>query len=315
MKRRELFKGAAALGMLAAIPFSAAGRPSGSPGPAKTPGGADGNKPPAGPDPLKPPARGSIPVAFLISDGAVVIDFSGPWEVFQDTSVPGRDSDAFRLYTVAESAGAIRASGGMKIVPDYTFANAPAPRVIVIPAQGGKSEATLQWLRKAAKGADVTMSVCTGAFLLARAGLLSGKAATTHHTAYKTFGMEFSDVTLKRGVRFVDQGSVASSGGLSSGIDLALHVVERYFGREVATNTAYQMEYQGQGWMKPESNAIYAAERASTESNPLCPVCSMEVDPKTAPKSAYKGKNYYFCSSDHKKQFDAGPEKWLAGAR
>jgi len=113
----------------------------------------------------------------------------------------------------------------------------------------------------------------------------------------------------------VDEGSVASSGGLSSGIDLALHVVERYFGREVATNTAYQMEYLGQGWIKPESNAIYAVERASTEANPLCPVCSMEVDPKSAPKSAYKGKNYYFCSSDHKQQFDAGPEKWLTGTR
>jgi transcriptional regulator GlxA family with amidase domain/YHS domain-containing protein len=297
MKRRELFKGAAAFGMLSALPLPAAGKPSPAPGPAR-------------PD-LKPPADGSIPVAFLISDGAVIIDFCGPWEVFQDVSVPGQPDAGFRLYTVAETANPIRTSGGMKIVPNYTFANAPAPRVIVIPAQGGQSEATLNWIRKSAKGADVTMSVCTGAFLLARSGLLSGKAATTHHSSYKTIAMQFPDIRVQRGVRFVDEGSLASAGGLSSGIDLALHVVERYFGREIATSTAYQMEYQGEGWMKPESNAVYAMEHASTDEHPLCPVCGMEADPKTSPKSTYKGKTYYFCSPDHKQQFDTAPEKWL----
>ena len=301
MKRRELFKGAAALGLLSAIPLSAAGKP----------GGSDGSTLPGKLEPLKPPAQGSIPVAFLISEGAVVIDFCGPWEVFQDVSVPGRPSGAFRLYTVAETAKPIQASGGMTIVPNYTFANAPAPKVIVIPAQGGRSEATLNWIRKSAKGADVTMSVCTGAFLLARSGLLNGKAATTHHSSYKTLAMEFPNVRVKRGARFVDEGGVASAGGLSSGIDLALHVVERYFGREIATNTAYQMEYQGEGWMKPESNAVYAAERVSTAQHPLCPVCGMDADPASSPKSLYKGKTYYFRMPDHKQQFDAAPEKWL----
>jgi transcriptional regulator GlxA family with amidase domain len=311
MKRRELFKGAAAFGMLAAIPYSAPAQPSAGPGPVKTPGGSDGNKPPASSDPLKPPSQGSIPVAFLISDGAVIIDFCGPWEVFHDVSVPGRPNSAFNVYTVAESARPIRAMGGMNIIPNYTFANAPAPKVIVIPAQGGRSEATLNWIRRAAQGADVTMSVCTGAFLLARSGFLSGKAVTTHHAAYKSLAMEFPDIRVKRGLRFVDEGSVASSGGLSSGIDLALHVVERYFGRAVAANTAYEMEYQGEGWMKPESNAVYAKERVSTAEHPLCPVCSMDVDPATAPKSVYKGKTYYFCMPEHKQQFDAAPEKWL----
>jgi YHS domain-containing protein len=123
--------------------------------------------------------------------------------------------------------------------------------------------------------------------------------------------MEFPDIRVERGLRFVDEGSVATSGGLSSGIDLALHVVERYFGREVAAETAYQMEYQGEGWMKPESNAVYAVERVSTDEHPICPVCGMEADPKTSPKSTYKGKAYYFCSPDHKQQFDASPGKWL----
>ena len=84
---------------------------------------------------LKPPDKGQIPVAFLISDGAVVIDFCGPWEVFQDVMIPGNEEMPFRLYTVAETKKPIRTSGGMQIVPDYTIQNAPPPKVIVIPAQ------------------------------------------------------------------------------------------------------------------------------------------------------------------------------------
>jgi hypothetical protein len=82
---------------------------------------------------LKPPEKGQIPVAFLISDGAVVIDFCGPWEVFQDVMNPGSQGMPFRLYTVAETKKPIRTSGGMQIVPDYTIQNAPPPKVIVIP--------------------------------------------------------------------------------------------------------------------------------------------------------------------------------------
>jgi putative intracellular protease/amidase/YHS domain-containing protein len=307
MNRRELLRSSTALGLMAATAGLALRGRSGDAGTLKGPGASTA---PAKPLPLKPPAQGDIPVAFLVSEGAVVIDFCGPWEVFQDVSLPGRDGHAFHLYTVAESTNPVRASGGMKIVPDYNFRTAPAPKVIVIPAQNGRSEATLEWIRKATRSTDVTMSVCTGAFLLAQTGLLSGKAATTHHNGYRSFAIEFPDIQLKRGARFVEEGNLATSGGLSSGIDLALRVVERYFGREVATTTAYQMEYQGQGWMNPDSNEVYAEGRASTEQHPLCPVCEMDVDPALAPKSAYKGKTYYFCSSDHKEQFDAAPDKF-----
>src|SRR5438132_4209100 len=119
---------------------------------------------------LKPPAKGDIPIAFVISDGAVIIDFCGPWEVFRDVMVSGGDHP-FRLYTVSEKAAPIQAGGGMKIVPDYTLANAPAPKVIVIPAQSEPSAAMLEWIRKSSKTTDVTMSVCTGAFVLAKTGL------------------------------------------------------------------------------------------------------------------------------------------------
>jgi len=263
---------------------------------------------------LKPPNNGQIPVAFLISDGAVVIDFCGPWEVFQDVMIPGSEQMPFRLYTVAETKKPIRTSGGMRIVPDYTIQNAPPPKVIVIPAQSSRSPAVLEWIKKSSRTNDVTMSVCTGAFVLAKTGLLSGKSATTYHGAFGRFAMEYPDVQLKRGARFVENGNLATAGGLSSGIDLALRVVERYYGREVAKKTAYNMEYQGEGWMNADSNQLYATSLPSTAEHPVCAVCSMDVDPKTSPKSVFKGSTYYFCSEDDKKTFDAAPERFITAS-
>jgi putative intracellular protease/amidase/YHS domain-containing protein len=260
---------------------------------------------------LTAPATGQIPVAFVLSKGATIIDFTGPWEVFQDVYLPSRaEQSPFSLYTVAETKEPIRASGGMKILPDYTFDNAPPPRVIVIPAQSGGTK-LVAWIKKSSAKADVVISVCTGAFILAETGLLSGKSATTHHSFFKSFAMQNPDIELKRGARYVENGNVATAGGLSSGIDLALRVVERYFGREAAEKTAFYMEYQGEGWMKPDSNSIYTVAVVSTAAHPICPVCDMEVDPKNAPKGAFKGKTYYFCSADHKAEFEKAPDKWV----
>jgi len=313
MKRREFIQESGAFGALAAIPaFRLLGLL-----PVTARAHQESSDAPAAVlNPLTPPRSGQIPVAFVISDGAVMIDFAGPWQVFQDVSIPSRgrtmgEQMPFRLYTVAENMATVRTSGGMKINPDYTFASAPAPKVIVIPAQNDSSDAMLHWIRTASRHADVTMSVCTGSFILAKAGLLSGKAATTHHSGYREFAMQFPDTQVKRGVRFVEAGNVATSGGLSSGIDLALRVVERYFGHKAAADTAYNMEYQGQGWMDPGANAIYAKAAVSTDEHPRCPVCFMDVDRATAPSSVYRGKTYYFCSAAYKGTFDAGPEKWF----
>jgi len=259
-------------------------------------------------NPLTPPANASIPVAFLISEGAVVIDFCGPWEVFERVSIPGRKYGLFSLYTVAETAEPVVASGGLKIIPNYTIANAPAPKVIVIPAQSPASEATKAWIRNATKSTDVTMSVCTGAFVLASTGLLSGKAATTHHGAYVDLAMQYPDIQVQRGARFVESGNLASAGGLTSGIDLALRVVERYFGRDVASQTASLLEYQGQGWLNPSSNAEYAGPIKQSATHPVCAICGMEIDRSLS--STYKGKTYYFCVREHKQIFDASPEKF-----
>lgn len=202
---------------------------------------------------LTPPAKGKIPVAITISSGVTVIDFAGPWEVFQDVMIRERGSNhedqmPFELYTVSETNAPLRGSGGLKLVPDYTFDSAPQPKVIVVPAQRA-GKALHDWLRKMAESTDVIMSVCTGAFQLGRAGLLAGKSATTHHKFFDKFAQEFPDVKVKRGLRFVEEEAISTAGGLSSGIDLALRVVDRYFGREVAQATATYMEYQSKGWI------------------------------------------------------------------
>lgn len=202
---------------------------------------------------LTPPAKGRIPIAFCISQDVTLIDFAGPWEVFNNVMLPDRGNDAeaqmpFDLYTVSDSTHPVH-SGALQLIPNFTFENVPAPKVVVIPAQRG-SAALHNWLKQVSKSADVTMSVCTGAFQLARAGLLSGKPATTHHEFTDKLQKDFPDIAVKRGLRFVESSEkISTAGGLSSGIDLALHVVERYFGRTAAERTAAYMEYQGRGWV------------------------------------------------------------------
>jgi putative intracellular protease/amidase/YHS domain-containing protein len=310
MNRRELLKRTAALGLAAGIPSLLAGKWFAGTGGVQAKSATDKTKPVS--NPLTPPAEGSIPVAFPISEGAVIIDFCGPWEVFQDVEIHGRKDPAFRLYTVAETKEPIIASGGMKIIPEYTFQTAPVPKLIVIPAQKA-NDAMLEWIRTSTKSVDVTMSVCTGAYVLAKTGLLSGKSATTFHRAYEDFAVEFPDIHLKRGARFVEDGNLASSGGLTSGMDLAFRTVERYFGRDVAEETAFNIEYLGRGWTDPDSNLIYTKPLRFTADKGLCPVCGMDGDPTIT--SVYKSKTYLFCMRDHKEAFEKAPARFVSAAQ
>lgn len=311
LSRRELLRGTAALGAIAAAPMALVGGrdyslPYGHLG-AQVKGGDVVN-------PLKAPASGWISTAFVISEGAVVIDFAGPWEVFESTRIASagmsmEDQMPFHPYIVTEKLDPVTASGGMKILPDYTFSNAPAPKVIVIPAQDGASDAMLAWIREQSKQTDVTMSVCTGAFVLAKTGLLNGKRATTHHSGYIQLALENPDIHVMPGYRFVEEGNIATAGGLTSGIDLALRVVERYYGRAAAEETVYQLEYQGQGWMDQtgSSNQVYAKARGGM----VCPICGMPVVEGMSPEFAYKGKTYYFCMTSHCDLFKSAPDKVL----
>lgn len=206
---------------------------------------------------LVAPASGEILVAFVVTEGANVMDIAGPWEAFQDAHVPSSgpfssSSMPFQLFTVSERKAPVRLTGGMALVPDHTFDDAPAADIIVVGAQRG-SDKLSPWLRERhAKGA-VIVSICTGAFKLAAAGLLDGKRATTHHEFTRDFAGKFPKVTLVPGNRFVQSDAkIFTAGGLTSGIDLALHIISLYFGNDVAAKTADYMEHTGTGWRHPE---------------------------------------------------------------
>ena len=197
--------------------------------------------------PLRVPDGGVIRTAFMLGPSVNVIDTAGPWEVFQDAGAGSGGSSPFELYTVAETMQPVEATAGLTLVPDYASDDAPQPHVIVVPAHQ-TSEATRAWLRRAAAKADVVMSVCTGAFILGGEGLLDDRRATTHHDFMSEFESSFPRVELVRGERFVEDDRVATAAGLTSGIDLALRVVERYLGRSAAEGTARYMEHESPRW-------------------------------------------------------------------
>ncbi|HRD74288.1 MAG TPA: DJ-1/PfpI family protein [Aquimonas sp.] len=266
----------------------------------------------AEPPPLPYTPGKRLRAAFVISAGAELVDFAGPWGVFEYVYLPDDNLQPFELFTVAATTEPVRVSGGMVVVPNYTFDNAPTPDVIVVPAMSDHTEAPmLAWLKRQAAESDMTMSVCNGSFALAHAGLLSGRPATAHHGAYALLQADFPDIQVKRGARYVDVGNLATSGGLTSGIDLALHVVSRYFGNDIAQQTAVSMEYQGQGWRDPNSNAMFAVRPVSTDEHPICPVCEAEVDKQSALPSDFRGKRYYLCSDMDKARFEQTPERFI----
>lgn len=179
----------------------------------------------------------------MISSGGNVIDLAGPWETFQDVMLPNGDMP-FELCTVSESSSIVEMTDNLRIEPTYSFdGSVPTPNVLVVGAQSDNSERFMQTLRDVQGKVDVTMSVCTGAFKLAKSGILDGKSATTHHEFYDAFAKQFPKVHLVRGERFVDNGSIVTAGGLTSGISAALHVISRYYDASTAAKTAAYMEF------------------------------------------------------------------------
>lgn len=198
---------------------------------------------------------GKIPVAVLLDDGATMMDFAGPWEVFQDVAMGG--GSGYYLYTVAPQMRRYNTSGtmlmdpsqhgmkGLVFTPDYTVDDAPQPQIVVIGAQSAfAGPEKIAWLRKVAPAAEVVLSVCTGNFIVANAGLLDGLKATTHHRFYAQFEKEFPRVQLLREQRVVDNGKFVSGGGITAGIDAALHVIRRHFDDKIVRETIKYMEYR-----------------------------------------------------------------------
>jgi transcriptional regulator GlxA family with amidase domain len=194
-------------------------------------------------------------VGILIFDDVEVLDFAGPFEVFSRTRLtPGiesrrsEESAPFRVFTVARARAPITATGGLVVTPAYAFDDAPRVDLLVVPggygtrALLGHAE-TLDWISRTAAQARTVTSVCTGSLLLAKAGLLHGRSATTHWGALDLLASLDDGLRVERDRRVVDDG-IISSAGVASGIDMAFYVVETLYGREVADDTARHIEYR-----------------------------------------------------------------------
>ncbi|GAB1533172.1 MULTISPECIES: DJ-1/PfpI family protein [Brevibacillus] len=188
-------------------------------------------------------------VGIFLFDDVEVLDFAGPFEVFSVTSMENDSHTPFRVETVSEKGDMIQALNGLKVQPDYSFANMPAFDILIIPGGIGArerevhNEQVIQWIRQQMQQVELMASVCTGAFLLAKAGLLSGKKATTHWASLDRMEKEFSEVVVQKGVKFVDEGNIVTSAGISAGINMSFHIIKRLVGAEVAEQTAKIMEY------------------------------------------------------------------------
>jgi len=201
------------------------------------------------------PRTGPRNVAILIYEGVELLDFSGPGEVF--SSARGPAGRGFKVFTVAKTKEPLRSQGFVAITPTYSIADCPAPDILVIPGGNVPDEdAELQaWVKRCAGSSELVMSVCNGAFLPARAGLLDGLEVTTHHGSLQGLAQGFPKLTVLTNRRFVDSGRVMTCAGVSAGIDGALHVVERLLGAQAAKDTARYMEYE---WRPEEIAALHA---------------------------------------------------------
>ena len=192
---------------------------------------------------------GIVRVAILLFDGVELLDFAGPFEVFSAARPSPESSDRLmEVFTVAEQEGPIICRNGLVVIPSYTLESCPMADLLVIPGGQGTRTAInrpqlIEWIRQAADQASFTTSVCTGAFLLAQAGLLDGKAVTTHWGSIDRLRTAFPDLDVRENQRWVDEGEIITSAGVSAGIDMALHVLDRVYGAAVAAATARGIEY------------------------------------------------------------------------
>ena len=185
-------------------------------------------------------------LAILLFDDVEVLDFCGPFEVFSVASNQS-ESQIFDVHTVAMKTP-ITARNGLSVNPDHTLESCPPPDILLVPGGIGtrrevNNHRIIDWIRQAAGNAELALSVCTGALLLGKAGLLDGLETTTHHAAYDLLRQIVPTCTVREDLRFVDNGKIITSAGIAAGIDMSFHVVARLHGTGIAQNTARHMEY------------------------------------------------------------------------
>ncbi|WP_080056382.1 DJ-1/PfpI family protein [Spirosoma aerolatum] len=271
-------------------------------------------------------------VAILLFPGVELLDFAGPLEVFNHM-------EAATVYTVAAQSGPMTIMQKMlTVVPEYTLSTAPLPDVLVVP--GGRMEEVMQdssvvnWISRTSAHRKLTMSVCTGTFLLNKAGMLDGKTITTHWAATHMLQQIAPKATVMEHTRFVDQGNLLTTAGVSAGIDGALHVVARLKGMEAAKQIARIMEYDN--W-EPQAGLVVGKAQAHTKGKTkatvnkatvvkktvaakptqlklaslIDPVCQMSVEGMVADTARYMGKTYGFCSKICKERFKHQPLSYV----
>lgn len=196
-------------------------------------------------------------VALFVPSGAELLDFAGPGEVF--SQAPG-----FEVYLVGLTEEPVKSQGFLSITPNYSYNNCPRPDIILVPGGGTgriiNDPAAIQWIKDHYDNGGTVLTVCTGASVAAKAGLLEGKKATTYHSAFDYVKSYCSDCELLPGTRYVDNGRIITTAGISAGIDGALHLVSRIKGKDVAEEAARNMEYDkwapGEGYMNYQNEFV-----------------------------------------------------------
>ena len=186
-------------------------------------------------------------IGIYIYDEAEVLDFSGPFEVFSTAARITGGTELFNVFLVSETGGIVSARGNFKVQPHYGFANHPKIDVLIVVGGDHSAELTKQrvlgWIQQQSKSVQLVASVCTGAFLLAEAKVLSNQKVTTHWEDIADLQKEHPALTVLEKQRWVDEGNIITSGGISAGIDMSLHLVSKIHSRALAENTAQKMEF------------------------------------------------------------------------
>ncbi len=260
-------------------------------------------------------------VAFLIYDGVETLDLGGPLDVF--TKANFITGGGYNAYTVGLTHDTVQAEAqSFGLTPKFSLDDAPKPDIIIVPGSSsqrvnemGQDPRVQNWLRANAQPGQTVMSICTGAFIVGAAGLFDGRDATTHWMTLPQFATQFPLARTYDGVRYIGDGNVYSSGGITSGIDGALHLVEQFSGQEAADSVARVLQYRRDTPLFPDAPKTRVqgapANTKALAMNNTDPVCGMKVAPNTPNTYDYKGETYGFCSADCRDKFAADPAKFL----
>lgn len=190
-----------------------------------------------------------INVGILIFNEVEVLDFAGPFEVFSISENLETNEKLFNVFTIAENKKTINARNGLEVIPKYTISDSPDIDILIIPGGYGAecieihNKTLLSWIKKMGEVTKTIASVCTGAFLLAKSEVITDQTVTTHWMDTEKLQSEYPNLTVVKDQKFVDQGNILTSAGISAGIELSLYIVAKYTKTEVAINTAKRMEF------------------------------------------------------------------------